>query len=153
MDARRNNMELFMIKNKSLLLFCTCIVLMFSSAILPAKDISSGSAEQSLEEARKLCTGISESNKRLAKSAGYDIEKLCSSLDLFELPDGSGLAVTVAKYETPNHTDINKLGIMPDEIVSQEPITYSEIATETDKQYQEALKLVTSKNGVLAKVG
>jgi len=88
MDARRNNMELFIIKNKSLLLFCTCIVLMFSSAILPAKDISSGSAEQSLEEARKLCTGISESNKRLAKSAGYDIEKLCSSLDLFELPDG-----------------------------------------------------------------
>jgi len=88
MDARRNNMELFMIKNKSLLLFCTCIVLMFSSAILPAKDISSGSAEQSLKEARKLCTGISESNKRLAKSAGYDIEKLCSSLDLFELPDG-----------------------------------------------------------------
>ena len=72
---------------------------------------------------------------------------------LFELPDGAGLAVTVAKYETPNHTDINKLGIMPDDIVSQEPITYSEIATETDKQYQEALKLVTSKNNLLVKAG
>ena len=72
---------------------------------------------------------------------------------LFELPDGAGLAVTVAKYETPNHTDINKLGIMPDEVVSQEPITYSEIATETDKQYQEALKLVTSEGKVLAQAG
>ena len=27
---------------------------------------------------------------------------------LFELPDGSGIAITVAKYETPNHHDINK---------------------------------------------
>ncbi|MEL7075623.1 MAG: carboxyl-terminal processing protease CtpA, partial [Cyanobacteria bacterium J06582_2] len=37
---------------------------------------------------------------------------------LFELPDGAGLAVTVAKYETPNHTDINKLGIMPDDVIA-----------------------------------
>jgi carboxyl-terminal processing protease len=35
---------------------------------------------------------------------------------LFELSDGSGLAVTVAKYETPNHKDIHKLGIIPDEL-------------------------------------
>ncbi|MGL5833422.1 MAG: carboxyl-terminal processing protease CtpA [Waterburya sp.] len=72
---------------------------------------------------------------------------------LFELPDGSGLAVTVAKYETPNHTDINKLGIMPDDVVVQQPITYNQIATEADQQYQEALKLVTEKTGVLAKAG
>ncbi|MEY2831505.1 MAG: carboxyl-terminal processing protease, partial [Cyanobacteriota bacterium] len=58
---------------------------------------------------------------------------------LFELPDGAGLAVTVAKYETPNHTDINKLGIMPDDVVSQQPITYTQIATSADQQYQEAL--------------
>jgi carboxyl-terminal processing protease len=72
---------------------------------------------------------------------------------LFELPDGSGLAVTVAKYETPNHTDINKLGIMPDDVISQKPITYAEIATQVDEQYQEALKLVTSKGNILAKAG
>ena len=70
---------------------------------------------------------------------------------LFELPDGSGLAITVAKYETPNHTDINKLGIMPDDVISQEPITYAQIATEVDKQYQEALKIVASKGDVIAK--
>ena len=72
---------------------------------------------------------------------------------LFELPDGSGLAVTVAKYETPNHTDINKLGIMPDDVISQKPITYGQIATEDDIQYQEALKLVTSQENMLAKAG
>ncbi|MGF1589247.1 MAG: carboxyl-terminal processing protease CtpA [Pleurocapsa sp.] len=70
---------------------------------------------------------------------------------LFELPDGAGLAVTVAKYETPNHTDINKLGIEPDDVVSQKPITYAQIATEADQQYQEALKLLTAKESVLAK--
>lgn len=28
---------------------------------------------------------------------------------VFELSDGSGMAVTVARYETPAHTDINKV--------------------------------------------
>ncbi|MEY2857010.1 MAG: carboxyl-terminal processing protease [Cyanobacteriota bacterium] len=70
---------------------------------------------------------------------------------LFELPDGAGLAVTVAKYETPNHTDINKLGIMPDDVISQQPITYNQIATEADQQYQEALRLVTGGKDILAK--
>lgn len=72
---------------------------------------------------------------------------------LFELPDGAGLAVTVAKYETPNHTDINKLGIMPDDQISQQPITYGQIATDADLQYQEALRLVTGEDNVVAKAG
>lgn len=33
---------------------------------------------------------------------------------VFELSDGSGLAVTVARYETPAHTDIEKVGVIPD---------------------------------------
>jgi carboxyl-terminal processing protease len=70
---------------------------------------------------------------------------------LFELPDGAGLAITVAKYETPAHRDINKLGIVPDEVVSQEPITYAQLGTEVDKQYQEALKLLTAKPVIASK--
>lgn len=31
-----------------------------------------------------------------------------------QLSDGSGLAVTVARYETPGHKNINKIGILPD---------------------------------------
>lgn len=57
---------------------------------------------------------------------------------LFELPDGAGLAITVAKYETPSHKDINKLGITPDLVVTQEPISYQQIGTLEDKQYQAA---------------
>ncbi|XP_031479923.1 carboxyl-terminal-processing peptidase 2, chloroplastic-like isoform X2 [Nymphaea colorata] len=33
---------------------------------------------------------------------------------VFELSDGSGLAVTVARYETPSHIDIDKVGVIPD---------------------------------------
>lgn len=65
---------------------------------------------------------------------------------LFELPDGSGLAITVAKYETPSHKDIHKLGIQPDRIVAQEPINFTQIATDVDRQYQAALELLKTGN-------
>ncbi len=68
---------------------------------------------------------------------------------LFELADGSGLAVTVAKYETPDHKDIHKLGIVPDRIVTQPPIAIDEIGTKADLQYQAAVDLLTSE-GVFA---
>ncbi len=63
---------------------------------------------------------------------------------LFDLSDGSGLAVTVAKYETPNHTDINKLGIMPDRVIPSEALLRSQVATTSDQQYQAALQLLSS---------
>lgn len=63
---------------------------------------------------------------------------------LFNLSDGSGLAVTIAKYETPNHNDINKLGISPDVVVPLEPpITREQVATQADPQYQTAIDLLT----------
>jgi carboxyl-terminal processing protease len=62
---------------------------------------------------------------------------------LFELSDGSGLAVTIAKYETPKHRDINKLGIKPDKVIPQEPINREKIGTEADLQYQAAVELLT----------
>mgnify|MGYP000082411748 CR=1 FL=1 len=68
---------------------------------------------------------------------------------LFNLSDGSGLAVTVAKYETPSHRDIHKLGITPDRVVSLEPITREQIGTEIDQQYQAAVEVLNS-NSVLA---
>jgi carboxyl-terminal processing protease len=63
---------------------------------------------------------------------------------LFELSDGAGLAVTVAKYETPNHHDIHKLGIVPDRTVSLENLTFSQIATAADSQYQAAVDLLSN---------
>ncbi|HAG85088.1 MAG TPA: carboxyl-terminal protease [Cyanobacteria bacterium UBA12227] len=69
---------------------------------------------------------------------------------LFDLSDGSGLAVTVAKYETPNHHDIHKLGIKPDLEVALDPITIEQVGTASDNQYQAAIAALTDKS-VLAK--
>ena len=54
------------------------------------------------------------------------------------LVDGSGLTVTVAKYLTPNGTDINKSGIIPDIEVKMNinPIRQREIGTRKDRQYR-----------------
>jgi len=63
---------------------------------------------------------------------------------LFDLSDGSGLAVTVAKYETPDHIDINKQGIQPDVTVSLDPIAMAQLGTQADRQYETAMEYLTS---------
>jgi carboxyl-terminal processing protease len=63
---------------------------------------------------------------------------------LFELSDGSGLAVTIAKYETPAHHDIHKLGIKPDQVVPSQLLNREQVATEADAQYQAALELLAN---------
>jgi carboxyl-terminal processing protease len=70
---------------------------------------------------------------------------------LFELSDGSGLAVTIAKYETPKHRDINKLGIKPDTVINQTAITREQIATEADLQYQAAVEQLKTSSVVAKK--
>jgi carboxyl-terminal processing protease len=64
-----------------------------------------------------------------------------------QLSDGSGLAVTIAKYYTPNGKDINKLGIQPDVKVGLKPADVDAIrkdrkrlGTIQDPQYARALK-------------
>ncbi len=61
---------------------------------------------------------------------------------LFNLSDGSGLAVTVARYETPDHKDINTLGIRPDVEITSDLISPRQIATHEDNQYESAVKLL-----------
>lgn len=63
------------------------------------------------------------------------------------LGDGSGLAVTIAKYITPSGRDINKLGIEPDIIVDLTEAQQEElgnnrdlIGTVEDPQYAKALE-------------
>ena len=70
---------------------------------------------------------------------------------LFDLSDGSGLVVTVAKYETPAHHDINHSGIRPDYAVSLDPITRDQLGTEQDAQYQAAIE-VLNQSMVIASV-
>lgn len=66
------------------------------------------------------------------------------------LGDGSGLAVTIAKYLTPNGTDINKEGIPPDVLVelNEEQLQElyggdrSNLGTEADPQFSKALEVL-----------
>ncbi|KAL0349069.1 UNVERIFIED_CONTAM: Carboxyl-terminal-processing peptidase 2, chloroplastic [Sesamum angustifolium] len=61
--------------------------------------------------ASEILAGALKDNKRavLVGEPTYGKGKIQS---VFELSDGSGLAVTVARYETPAHTDIDKVGII-----------------------------------------
>ena len=67
------------------------------------------------------------------------------------LGDGSGLAVTIAKYLTPNGTDINKEGIPPDVVVklSEKQLKdlyggdRSNLGTQEDPQFARALEVLT----------
>ncbi|MEO1404464.1 MAG: S41 family peptidase, partial [Cyanobacteria bacterium J06635_1] len=66
------------------------------------------------------------------------------------LTDGSGLAVTVAKYLTPSGRDINELGIEPDVVVElsdEERELLAEdlekIGTSVDPQYTEAIEVLS----------
>ncbi len=61
------------------------------------------------------------------------------------LADGSGMTVTVAKYLTPNGTDIHKFGIKPDieSLVKKEDIKdfkIEDLGTKKDKQYIQAVR-------------
>ncbi len=69
---------------------------------------------------------------------------------LFDLSDGSGLAVTVARYETPAHHDINKLGIAPDVSVALDPIRTDQVGTPADRQYWSAVQLLTAQESMVA---
>jgi carboxyl-terminal processing protease len=72
------------------------------------------------------------------------------------LADGSGLAVTIAKYFTPSGRDINKKGIEPDIKVPLSEAQQKELAQDMtgipkDPQYQKALSTLTEKITASAK--
>jgi carboxyl-terminal processing protease len=98
---------------------------------------------QGTASASEILAGALQDNGR-AKLVGEKTFGKGLIQSLFNLSDGSGLAVTIAKYETPKHRDINKLGIAPDVKVELEPITRDQISTDADRQYQVAVELLTN---------
>jgi carboxyl-terminal processing protease len=104
------------------------LVILVNQGTASASEILSGALQ---DNHRAILVGEKTFGKGLIQS-------------LFDLSDGSGLAVTVAKYETPNHTDINKLGIMPDRVIPSESLLRNQVATAADHQYQAALELLSS---------
>jgi len=94
--------------------------------------VNEGSASAS-----EIVSGAIKDNKR-GKLVGKKTFGKGLVQSMRTLVDGSGLTVTVAKYLTPNGTDINKSGIIPDIEVKMNinPILQREIGTRRDKQYR-----------------
>ncbi len=103
---------------------------------------------QGTASASEILAGALQDNKRATLVGEKTFGKgLIQSL--FQLSDGSGLAVTIAKYETPSHRDINKLGITPDKVISSEPIQIQDIGTSLDIQYQAGLEILNSQHSTV----
>ena len=66
------------------------IVLMSIGVIVQAQQVSLEAASEGVKEARELCNSIDEQKKGLAKTAGYDLDKLCGALELIEIPGAGG---------------------------------------------------------------
>ena len=98
--------------------------------------VNEGSASAS-----EIVSGAIKDNKR-GKLVGKKTFGKGLVQSMRTLVDGSGLTVTVAKYLTPNGTDINKSGIVPDIEVKMNinPILPNEIGTRRDNQYRVAEK-------------
>ncbi len=108
--------------------------------------VNEGSASAS-----EIVSGAIKDNKR-GKLVGKKTFGKGLVQSMRTLVDGSGLTVTVAKYLTPNGTDINKSGIIPDIEVKMNinPILQREIGTRKDKQYKagekELINVINRKN-------
>ncbi|MEM6448737.1 MAG: carboxyl-terminal processing protease CtpA [Cyanobacteria bacterium P01_D01_bin.105] len=92
--------------------------------------------------ASEILAGALQDNKR-AKLVGETTFGKGLIQSLFDLSNGAGLAVTIAKYETPDHHDINKLGITPDQAVETSIERRKQFATDEDAQYKAALALLS----------
>lgn len=110
------------------------LVVLVDGGSASASEILSGALQ---DNQRALLVGTRTFGKGLVQSVR-------------SLADGSGVAVTVAKYLTPNGRDINKYGIDPDvEIdLTDEQREFlaadrQRIGTAEDPQYTEALQVLT----------
>jgi carboxyl-terminal processing protease len=99
--------------------------------------------------ASEILAGALQDNKRAVlvgeKTFGKGLVQ-----SVHPLGDGSGMAVTIAKYYTPNNRDINKKGIEPDYPVKlteaqKKAITKEMIGTLKDPQYAKALEILNQK--------
>ena len=104
-------------RHRSFLLYLG-IVLMSLCITVQAQQVSLEAASEGLKEAQELCSSIGDQEKRLAKSAGYDLDKLCSSLDLVELLD---IDEEVEPLVTPREGQQSGAAVGSDEAISPEP--------------------------------
>lgn len=115
--------------------------------------VDKGSASSS-----EIFSGAVKDNKR-ALLVGTETFGKALVQSLHSLSDGSGIAVTIAHYYTPDGTDISKKGIKPDieiELTEEQQkflaSNQDAIATvQSDPQYAKAVQLLRERFGVLSR--
>jgi carboxyl-terminal processing protease len=112
------------------------LVVMVDNGSASASEILSGALQ---DNRRAVVVGTTTFGKGLVQSVQ-------------SLSDGSGLAVTIAKYYTPKGTDINKSGIKPDIVVElskedQEKLSKNRelIGTLADPQFAKAIEVLSKR--------
>jgi carboxyl-terminal processing protease len=99
--------------------------------------------------ASEILSGALQDNKRAtlvgAKTFGKGLIQQVYTLSNSE-DTGIGIAVSIAKYQTPSGADIHKKGIKPDVAVElSKNFTADQIATSKDSQYAKALEVLEGK--------
>ncbi len=95
--------------------------------------INGGSASAS-----EILSGALKENNRAKLVGGKTFGKGLVQ-KIHQLPDGSGINITVAKYLTPNGNDINKKGIEPDYLVK---LTKKDFINLKDPQLDKAIEVL-----------
>ncbi len=100
--------------------------------------------------ASEILTGALKDNRRAVVVGSQTFGKALVQ-SVHELPDGSGVAITIAHYYTPKGTDINHKGITPDVKIDlteaqqrQLAANPSLVGTQNDPQYARALTVLSS---------
>jgi len=102
--------------------------------------------------ASEILTGALKDNKRAVVVGSTTFGKGLVQ-ELHQLSDGSGLAVTIEHYFTPNGTDIHHKGIQPDVKIDLTQAQQQQlgtnpalIGTHSDPQYERAIAVLTNNN-------
>jgi len=113
---------------------------------LPLVVLVDGNSASSSE----ILTGALQDNRRATVVGSQTFGKALVQ-SVHQLSDGSGLAVTISHYYTPNGTDISHRGITPDVTVdlteAQQRRLASEpnsLASQSDPQYRDAISALRS---------
>ena len=108
---------------------------------------------QSSASSSEILTGALQDNKR-ATIIGTKTFGKALVQSVHQLSDGSGLAVTVAHYYTPNGTDISRTGITPDVSVSMSQAQALQLKGNSrlltsvfDHPYQRAIRMLRQQIG------
>lgn len=104
---------------------------------------------QGTASASEIFAGALKDHNR-AKVIGMQSYGKGTVQEVIDLPGGSSLRVTIARWLTPKGTDLGKVGVTPDIIVD---LTQEDVTAEKDPQLQAALEVITTGKVQTVKTG